>query len=769
MKPEDQPDLRLVPAAGLAWLMTWWGLTSGRPPVLWAISGLLVGCLLTLRHRVWAGALAMLLPALCLAAAMVRAEAVHATPVAEAGRQGAVVIALVRLDSDVRVVGQSGRERAVVAATAIEWESRGRRWRTRQLVEISAGGALRETLTTHPAGSTLRVMGIAAAPDAGQKEAAVLRLRASPESVAPPPWWMRQVNRVRAGLVASMGWATPEQAGLVPSLVVGDTSGLASETKEQFRTTGLTHLTAVSGTNLTLLLATMLVVARTARVRGRALHVVATCGVVVFVVVCRAEPSVVRAAAMGLVGLAAVGAAADRRRGLRHLCTAMVVLLLVDPWLARSWGFALSVGASAGILWWGPPWRARLATWMPGWLAESLAIPLAAQLATQPLVTALSGSISTTGLLANVLAGPFVGPTTVIGLVGAGLAMVHPALSLPVGWIAGWCIQPVLLIAAAGAGMPAAAWAWPPGAWPLVVLAAGCLLAGLLAGWVLARRWACGVLAIVVVAAMVRQPPPQGWPGDWAVVFCAVGQGDATVLNAGRGRAVVVDTGPDPAPLRSCLQSLGVSRVPLLVLTHFHADHVDGLPAVTGMTDRMMLNPHTEPVGTHRSVLTTAARSRVRMQAAVPGSTWQVGEVRLEVVHAGAVTGSRDGMGESSTENDSSIVLRATVRGLRVLLPADTEPAAHSAILSTGAPLSSHALKMPHHGSSRQDEQFWRATGAAVAVASAGERNSHGHPSGKALALASRLGMRVLRTDGGESFALWLHGGRVHVRAARLG
>ena len=65
------------------------------------------------------------------------------------------------------------------------------------------------------------------------------------------------------------------------------------------------------------------------------------------------------------------------------------------------------------------------------------------------------------------------------------------------------------------------------------------------------------------------------------MVACDVGQGDGLVLNTGRPHtAVVVDAGPDPAPMDACLSGLGITRVPLVVLTHFHADHVDGLPGV---------------------------------------------------------------------------------------------------------------------------------------------------------------------------------------------
>ena len=111
----------------------------------------------------------------------------------------------------------------------------------------------------------------------------------------------------------------------------------------------LTHLTAVSGANLTLLLAFLLTVARWIGLRGWNLRLLGLAGVIIFVVLCRTEPSVLRASAMGLVALVALGSG-SRAAGVRNLAVASVILLLLDPFLSRSVGFTLSVVACAGIV-----------------------------------------------------------------------------------------------------------------------------------------------------------------------------------------------------------------------------------------------------------------------------------------------------------------------------------------------------------------------------------------------------------------------------------
>ncbi len=150
----------------------------------------------------------------------------------------------------------------------------------------------------------------------------------------------------------------------------------------------------------------------------------------------RTEPSVVRAAAMGTVALLAMGTD-GRRRGARALGAAVVALLLLDPLLAMSVGFALSVPATAGILLLAPGWRDALQRWLPRWLAEAIAIPATAQLACTPLVAAISGQVSLVAVVANLAAAPAVGPATVLGLAGGLVGVAWPAAGAFVGTLGG--------------------------------------------------------------------------------------------------------------------------------------------------------------------------------------------------------------------------------------------------------------------------------------------------------------------------------------------
>jgi competence protein ComEC len=175
------------------------------------------------------------------------------------------------------------------------------------------------------------------------------------EEWVPPRGVVLRVSEVvrDAARRRALGSLAPERAGLLVGMALGDTSLLPAELERDFRAAGLTHLMAVSGANLAVVLAAGLWLARVAGAGRPALAAVGMALVVLLVVVTRWEPSVLRAGVMG--GLVLVGVATGRGPGGRRaLCLAVVVLLLADPGLAGALGFQLSVAATAGVLWLGP-------------------------------------------------------------------------------------------------------------------------------------------------------------------------------------------------------------------------------------------------------------------------------------------------------------------------------------------------------------------------------------------------------------------------------
>lgn len=757
----------LVPAAA------GWGTAVvfvGQRPLAGVLTGvlaLLVACALFFRFRrgpmvMTAVGVTVVVAGMAFASAL-QVQGIRGGPVRELASAEAAVKVRLKIDGDPAVRGSPGKRRppyVVVRATIEEVTGRGQTTRVRTPVLVIGSAQWKEVRF----GQHLEAGGRLGPVESGSDVAAMLSARAGPKVLDEPAWWLRAAERVRLGLRQAVAGEPESVRGLVPALVMGDESGLPADLADDFKVTGLTHLSAVSGTNLTLLLAFVLPLARLLGIRARGLNVVGLAMVVVFVVLARPQPSVLRAAVMGLVALAAMTASGGRRRAVRTLSVAVLALLLLDTSLARSAGFALSVLATAGIVLLGPGWRDALATWMPVRLAEAIACPLAAQLACTPMVAWLSGQVSLVAVAANLLAGPAVGPATIIGFGTAGIALLSADLARLGGWVAGWPARWIILIAQQGADLPGAASAWPATVIGVGVLTLLCLALVIGLHRILAKPIAM-VLAVVLVAVVVLRPvgsltwPPKGW----LLVVCDVGQGDGLVLRVGGDAAIVVDTGPDPAAMDHCLRELQVTHVPVLVFTHFHADHVGGLAGVLHgrKVDEIEVTPYFSPPAEYRRVVELAGQHRIPLRTVAFHEQRSVGPVSWTTLWPARVPASpQSGQSsatptdEGSPENNASIAMMVEVSGLRLLLTGDLEPESQRAVLATGVDLRADVLKVPHHGSAQQDPTFIQSTGAKLALISAGIDNDYGHPAPRTLDLLTHAGMTVARTDTQGSLAV---------------
>lgn len=728
-------------------------------------------------------AVVVLLGTTAVTATLLRHDAVRGSPVQALAEQRATAEVVATVISDPRLVDTRAGRQAVVRLRVGEVTSRRHRLRVGGTVVL-----IGDPVWTRVAlGERIRTVGRLAPADDPDTLALLTDVRAPHRLAAASPWWQAS-SALRASIRDAVAHRPPAQAGLVPALVDGDDAGLPAELEEDFRTTGLTHLTAVSGTNLTLVVGALLLVARAVRIQRRGLVVVGLLGIAGFVLLTRTEPSVLRAAVMGGVGLFAFRLD-GQRRGLRALGVAVAVLVLVQPSLARSPGFALSVLATGGIILLGPPLAAALGRWLPGVLALAVAVPTAAQLACTPVIAVLSGEVSLVAVVANLLAAPLVAPATVLGLLGGLLGLVWPAAGRLSGTAAAWCVAGLVEIAERGSDLPGAALGWGSGPLAIGLLVLLCL--GLaLALPVLVRRPLVGVGLAVLLLLVVLGVPGRFWsragpwpPPGWVLVACDVGQGDALVLHVGARAAVVVDAGPDPDAVDDCLDRLDVDQVPLVVLTHFHADHVDGLAGV--LDDRRVGGIETtsvrDPPGGADLVDRAASAAGVPVTTAPFGSTRRIGAATVQVLHPAppaaatsvatpAAGDPGDDTGDGSTANDASVVLLVEVAGVRILLTGDLEPPGQAAVarLVGGLDLDVDVLKVPHHGSGRQDRDWLTSLRPEVALISVGADNDYGHPSPDVVQALERAGTDVRRTDrDGDVAVVAPGGGRVAVATRR--
>ncbi|MGH3611122.1 MAG: ComEC/Rec2 family competence protein [Pseudonocardia sp.] len=757
-EPRRPPDLRLVPAALLAWTTVLIGLGGGPIAAGTATALAAVTMLVALRgkHRSWSP---LVLAAFGCAVAAGLVVAAHTMLVAQhplrsAADRGAAATLWIVLRDDPRPVRTSSYgappgavTQVLVPGTLLRVEVDDGRWAVGGRVLLLAPA---EGWTGLLPGQAVTAEGLLAPAGRSDLTVAVLRVRGPPREVGPPPWWQTGAGSLRDGLRDAAAVLPQAQAGLLPGLAVGDTGAMTAEVERDFRDAGLSHLTAVSGANLAILGGAVLGLLRLLRTDPRLAAALSAATILGFVVLARPSPSVLRAAVMGGVVLLAL-ALGRGRSAVPALAAAVLVLLLADPALGTDPGFALSVLATAAIVLVAPGWAAALRRrGVPAGLAEAVTVPAAAYLATAPLVAGLSGQVGPIAVLANLLAVPAVAPATVLGVAAAVVSPIAAPVAEVFAWLAGPAVGWLVLIADRTAGVPGAVLRWPDGVTGALLLTV-LVLAVLMYARTPHRRAVllAAFLGLALVLVPTRLVPP-GWPpSGWALVTCDVGQGDAMVLATGRpGWAVLVDAGPDDGLVDACLDRLGVEGLAMVVLTHLHADHVGGLAGA--LRDRpvggIAVGPSREPRWALEAVARQAGAAGAPLVELSVGRRLEWPALTLDVLapqHPAAWVDPEDG----TAVNDGSLVLRAITPAGSVLLTGDIELAAQADLLSAGMPVHADVLKMPHHGSRYTSVDFLNAVRPRAVLVSVGAENRYRHPDPGLLGGLDRAGVAVRRTD----------------------
>lgn len=353
--------------------------------------------------------------------------------------------------------------------------------------------------------------------------------------------WVNQVrDAFQESVLATVG---PSSQGLLPGMVLGDTRLQDTVEEQTYIDTGLSHLSAVSGSNVSITTTSVMVVLALLTIGPRIQLAGAAFALVVFVSLVGTEPSVLRAAVTGMVGLLAV-VNSRRMEPVHGLCLAVIGLLLWDPDLAVQYGFILSVVATAGIVMLFPLlYRALARTGWPDILVRAVAVAVAADVVTMPVIAVMAGQVSIVAVLANVLVAPAVAPVTVVGLVAVlltlapgGLEMLALRICEPFTWwihqVGSVCQELPISTVGTGGGLLGTLWVLTACCWIIVGIHRG--LAAVMAALftvLLVSHWYGGRL------------PPRVDPVD--VGYVVVDKLPGTVPP---GTGLIIVTDPDGTP-----------------------------------------------------------------------------------------------------------------------------------------------------------------------------------------------------------------------------
>lgn len=600
-----------------------------------------------------------------------------------------------------------------------------------------------------PAGTIAHVSGRwLSRPDRGGRASGLLLVRDfSIEALEPS-----LTERFRTGLGGRVRALFGGRAGTVEALLINRRGGMAPELKDRYARAGLVHILSISGFHVGVILAWVLLGVRQLTPRR---HLAAAIGVAVATayVAFIGWPA---PAARAVLLAAIVAQARWRQRApapLPLLAVTGAVVLLLDPWAALDAGAWLSVAALGGALL-ATRWSDRRLGRRWGW--RLLAGSAGATIATAPITAALFGTVSLAGIALNFVAVPLAAVVVPGLLLSLAASTVVPAIAPALAAGAGLLLAGLDALAWWGGAGEALVVVQPTGAasalpWlGLAAVAWWCTADGARGGVALRRALLAAAVSVWVLAGVEQAGVLRAAGGGLALHFLDVGQGDAAVLRTPHGQWILIDAGPrtdrSDAGRRVVAPFLARHRaggLAVAIISHAHADHLGGLPAVL---DRFSVRQVLEPAelvadSLYLGVLDQLAAAGVPWQAARDGMRFEIDSVRFSLLHPDPAWQEWQ-----ADLNEDSAILLVEYGGFRALFPGDAGLVAEARLRGRVGRVD--VLKVGHHGSRSATGEAWVSELApTVAVISAGAGNRYGHPHPETLARLARHGIGTWRTD----------------------
>lgn len=556
---------------------------------------------------------------------------------------------------------------------------------------------------------------------------------------------------------------------LVYGVFLGDKSGLDYQMKNALGLTGSLHAFAVSGLHVGYIVALALLLAGSSYRRRVGRFFLCLTLLLVYISLTGAVPSVLRASIMALCLLAASLFNEQDDRATALAMAALICLIIHPRWLFSA-GFLLSFAAAAGIIVLMPLFN-QLLSRLPAGIRSFFSVTFAATLATLPLVCYYFYHISWLGWLLSPAVILASGATVILCFGAVLIAIFSPWLAGILVEAAAYAIEPVYWLCDwISSWRPTASVIGAVDGWVVIVFTA--LIATL--PYLLKRRGKIitGAAIVVLVFLFSTVAPRSVMPEhhlDGAVAeinFIDVGQGDCALVITPDGRTVLIDGGGvmnNPGSigeyaLLPYLKSRGIDHIDLMINSHPHDDHSDGLLSVLQYldTERLLCAPCWEDEGIQRQLLEAARSNGAQVVAAAAGDSYQLGEyLQINIYYPEAETPLLSG--EDDAANDASMVCELSFGEIDVLFTGDISGDLLSLICGSHE-VEAEIIKVPHHGSnSGYDPSLAELLQSEAAVISVGEDNSYGHPTAKVVEYWQEYG-EVYRTDLDGSVVVYTNG-----------
>lgn len=556
------------------------------------------------------------------------------------------------------------------------------------------------------------------------------------------------IEDLRVSFLARLtGWS-PDAKALVAGLTIGERDLVSQELEQQMRDLSLTHLVAVSGANLAIVLGAVYFLTAQVGLARNLRFIAALLLMAAYVMLVGPESSVIRAATMALFVMLGIWLGRGTNP-IYPLAAAVLLLLLIDPGLAVDVGFGLSAFATAGLVALTPSIYQRLEPRLGKPLAAAIAATSAAQLYTLPIILFLQPSLPVYSIVANLLVEGAVAPITILGLLSVLTSQTIPLLATLFSFLASIGAHWIVVVAQFLSSFPLVRMHFLPGVWGI---GAAVGFAVLMSVYLMSNRFKqqgkWGVVGLLVVTSTWISSDlihHRTFAGEWEIYACDVGQGDAVLIRS-QGKTALIDVGKEDSAIERCLQEAEVERIDLLVLSHYDLDHIGGLG---GVIEKVSGPVYVSPFRDSRQIVeeTTEqfAKRGLLVKHGFQGLSGTLGSISWFILSPSPSAT------EAVDSNDASISMVFDLGEFAYLTLGDLGEEGQRRIMRNHLGLLHQlsqrelVVKVAHHGSADQSEEFYRALNLDLGIFLVGP-NRYGHPTQSALKLIEPFGA-ALRTD----------------------
>lgn len=549
--------------------------------------------------------------------------------------------------------------------------------------------------------------------------------------------------------------AVPQDAApFLQALITGDRSGLSLQTRDEISDAGFSHVIAVSGMHVSILVGVICFLTRRRAVLTAALGIPV---ILFFVLMTGASPSVIRAGVMQTLLLIAPLFRRDTDNQ-TSLCAAMMVILLLNPYAVASISFRLSFAAVAGIFLCSqriyqyltkPAWVKKLlknkyARPVAFFLLSCTATTFGALLFTLPLSALHFGTVSLYSLLSNLLVLSVISLCFSAGLLIGILGMFWLSAAKLLGWLIAWPVRYVLWTAHWISGLPFAALSFET-----LYIAAWLLFSYLFLLLAVLQKekkpvfLTCICILVSLLASLVYTHLDTAY-SDFSITVLDVGQGQCVCMRAGTFTAIADcggSSGYEAAGVAEAyLTDAGVGKIDCLLVTHFDADHVNGVA-------KLLSDVRVETL--YLPDVADEGETRAQIEAAAQDRGTQITYVQQDIVLPLA-NGTMQIFAPVSYYDDNAACLSVlfSVGEYDMLLTGDMDFYSEYDLMLTHELPDAELYIAGHHGSATSSSaDLLDQIKPETVIISVGADNRYGHPTQEALLRFAAVGAEVYRTD----------------------